>query len=360
MANAYGVDVSSFQPTNMASYANAGAKLAIVKLSEGMDYRNPKATSQIASAKANGMMIAGYFFATFSSNATAANYQAQVAVATARQVKLAKGSYLAVDWETGDGNVVTNSIGNNTQALLSAMASIKLAGYKPLLYAGAYDLKVHVDRASILWTFPNSLWVASYPYQNGVRVDKAPMGSFPSMDGVAIWQFTDNWCGMSVDGNIAVLDLKTGESEADIEMAWHPEVKIGELGRFMVNRQNGASLYGDAALTKVIGTKKYGESFKIFRAKGGAVCAGDSQWFSQADGLTKINPLAVNSWARGICKITVSDAYTQNLPKAGQLGITHLPKGGTYKVFGRSGKYLLVGSEKVGKYVDGDKCVIVL
>lgn len=41
----YGVDVSSYQDTNVANYS--GAKFAIVKVSEGLDYRNPKAPAQV-------------------------------------------------------------------------------------------------------------------------------------------------------------------------------------------------------------------------------------------------------------------------------------------------------------------------
>lgn len=358
MTRLYGVDVSSFQPVNLGQYAQAGAKFAIVKLSEGLSYRNPNAAGQINSAKASGMIVAGYFFATFSNNATAANYQAQYAVANAKQLGLAKGSYLAIDWETGDGNVVTGSTNLNTQALVSAMAVIKLAGYQPLLYAGAYDLSAHIDRTTILRTFPNSLWVASYPYRG--QVSQAPMNYFPNMDGIAIWQFTDNWWGLHVDGNISVLPLNNHEESEDEEISWHPEVKLNELGQFKVNRQNGAPVYVDSKLTKANGSRKYGEAFKISRAAGGAVQAGTGQWFSQADGLTKINPLTINANARAICRVATNDCWTQNKPAAGEQGITKLAKDTRYKVFGRVGKFLLVGNSKVGKYIDGDKCLIDL
>ncbi len=42
----YGVDVSSYNATDLSSMGKAGAKFAIVKLSEGLDYRNPKAEAQ--------------------------------------------------------------------------------------------------------------------------------------------------------------------------------------------------------------------------------------------------------------------------------------------------------------------------
>ena len=47
-ARSYGVDVASYQPS-VVSYT--GAKFAVVKLTEGTNYLNPKAGQQIKSAK---------------------------------------------------------------------------------------------------------------------------------------------------------------------------------------------------------------------------------------------------------------------------------------------------------------------
>ena len=61
----YGVDVASYQSTTV-NYA--GAKFAFVKLTEGTEYTNPKAEAQIKSAKANGLMVMGYFYANHSAS----------------------------------------------------------------------------------------------------------------------------------------------------------------------------------------------------------------------------------------------------------------------------------------------------
>lgn len=53
--------------------------------------------------------------------------------------------------------------------------------------------------------YPNSLCVAAYAISG--RVDKPNFKYFPSMEGVAIWQYTDNWKGMSTDGNVTILPL---------------------------------------------------------------------------------------------------------------------------------------------------------
>ena len=205
----YGVDVSSFQGTDLTKYANLGAKYVFVKVSEGLDYRNPKAQAQIKSAKDNGMMVSGYHYARFSANSGVAVQEGQYAVNSAVAVGLPKGSYLACDWETGSGNVTNQGYEASANAVLAFLDVIVAAGYKPLLYSGAALLKGNVDTDRVLAKYPNCLWVAAYPLGNGVPASEPDFGYFPSMDGVAIWQFTDDWKGMSVDGNISLIDLKS-------------------------------------------------------------------------------------------------------------------------------------------------------
>lgn len=355
-ARSYVVDVASYQPSDLSSYAKAGAKAVIVKVSQGTTYQNPKGWGQISSAKANNMEVAGYFYATFSNNTSLAVLEAQYAIASAQSMGLPSGAYLAVDWETGSGNIVNGPASTNTQAIIAAMDKIKTAGYKPLLYSGAYVLRNNVHTAKVIVCYPNSLWVASYPVSG--RINMANMAYFPSMDGVAIWQFTDNWRGMSVDGNIVVLD-SSADKQGDDDMEWHPEVGCMELGRFKVTRPGGAQLYSDSELSRAVGQPLKGV-YKVFAAHQGAVKAGKNQWFAQSDGITKVNTLAANPGYTGaICKIMADDAYTQNDTAPGK-GIKHLPKGTTWRVKGRKGKYLIVGSKDAGQYLDGDKAKIIL
>lgn len=77
-AKALGIDVASYQSADLTAHAKAGSQFAIVKVSEGTSYRNPKAASQIKSAIANDMMPMAYHFATFSSNAIAARREAPI------------------------------------------------------------------------------------------------------------------------------------------------------------------------------------------------------------------------------------------------------------------------------------------
>ena len=204
-ARSYGVDVSSFQGADLSAHAKAGSQFAIVKVSEGTSYRNPNAAGQIASAKANNMMPMAYHFAIFGNNASAARAEANYAISSAQAYGLPKGSYIVCDWETGDGNNVSGGVTSSTNAVISFMDTIKAAGYQPMLYSGAYLLRNNVNTNTILAKYPNSLWVASYATMG--RIDNPDFNYFPSMDGIAIWQFTDNWRGLYVDGNIALLPL---------------------------------------------------------------------------------------------------------------------------------------------------------
>lgn len=208
-SRSYGADVSSYNTSDLSNIAKSGAKFVFVKLSEGLDYRNPKAQAQINSAKDNGMMVSGYHYARFSANSGVAVQEGHYAVNSAVAVGLPKGSYLACDWETGSGNVTDQGYEVSANAILAFLDVISGAGYKPLLYSGAGLLKGNIDTKKILSKYPNCLWVAAYPLGNGIPTSEPDFGYFPSMDGVAIWQFTDNWRGLQVDGNISLIDLKS-------------------------------------------------------------------------------------------------------------------------------------------------------
>lgn len=203
----YGVDVSSFQDADLSQFANLGAKFAVVKLSEGLDYRNPKAQAQINSAKDNGMMVSGYHYARFSANSSVAVQEGHYAVNSAVAVGLPKGSYLACDWETGSGNVTNQGYDASANAVLAFLDVIVAAGYKPLLYSGKSLLTNNINVKTITAKYGTCLWVASYKTMN--RQDTADFGYFPSMDNIAIWQFSSNWYGLDVDANITLIDLKS-------------------------------------------------------------------------------------------------------------------------------------------------------
>ena len=221
----YGVDVSSYNGTDLSGIAKSGAKFAVVKLSEGLDYSNPKAQDQINSAKANSMLVMGYHYARFSGDSNTAVQEGHYAVNSAKEVELPKGSYLACDWETGSGNATNQGYEVSANAILTFLDVIVGAGYKPLLYSGKSLLTNNVNVKKITDKYGTCLWVAGYPLASGVPASEPDFGYFPSMDGVAIWQFTDNWRGLKVDGNISLIDLKSDAPAPKPQPSTHTPAK---------------------------------------------------------------------------------------------------------------------------------------
>jgi LysM repeat protein len=210
-ANRLGQDVSSYQLSDfeyMLQRKQLGSEFTIVKLGgsggfEGEHYQNPKASAQLANASKSGQDVAGYFWGQFGSDRWLAQKMARYAVADAHRTGLKQGAAIALDYEQG----ASMSSTANTDAIIEFMSAIKDAGYKPLLYSGAYYMKRYVDIERIGKQFGTCLWVASYK-TTGLQL--APdFAYFPSMNYVAMWQFADNWHG--TDGNVELVSVIKGD-----------------------------------------------------------------------------------------------------------------------------------------------------
>jgi GH25 family lysozyme M1 (1,4-beta-N-acetylmuramidase) len=208
----YGVDVASYQSTDLAVYHKAGASFAIVKLTEGTDYVNPKADAQVKSSRANHLYTHAYHFARFGSSISQAKKEAAYFIKQAKKEDISQKRMLWLDWESGSGNTVTGPKADNTAAILAFMDAIKSAGWRPGLYSGASLMRSAIDTAQVVKKYGTCLWVASYPTMSAVST--ADFSYFPSMGGVAIWQFTSNWKGLGVDGNVALVDLNLSSASA--------------------------------------------------------------------------------------------------------------------------------------------------
>lgn len=202
-----GIDVASYQPSNVGGYHGKGASFCIVKLTQGTNYTNPKASRQVQSARNGHMYTHAYHYADFGSSVSKAKAEAKFFIKVAKQsnIDIAKSRYLWLDYEDGNGNTVHGDRAANTAAIIAFMDTIKKAGWKTGLYSGAYVLQNNVNYKEVVKRFGTCLWVASYPTADPVSA--ANFGYFPALDGVAIWQFTNNWKGLNVDGNVAVVDL---------------------------------------------------------------------------------------------------------------------------------------------------------
>ncbi|MDB6248244.1 GH25 family lysozyme [Lactobacillus amylovorus] len=363
----YGVDVASYQSESV-NYT--GAKFAFVKLTESTNYVNPKAEAQIKSAKVHGLMVMGYFYANHSASVSKARAEAKYAVAKAKAYGIPVGSYLADDWEQGSGNSVNGGTSANTDAAIAAMQVIKEAGYKPLIYSGAYNFRNHLSVARIVKSFGSCLWVASYKVSG--RQDYADFNYFPSMDGVAIWQFTDNYRGLGVDGNITLIDLKISSSSSQPKpankavesLSQHPAVKWNIGAVAVVSNAKGAYVYTSSKLDKRESDKlkPLGSMWQVLGFENGAVKVGKNQYFDGRAVYVKANPIAYNDTKHGVAKIVMSNTHALDAPKADAGKVYGLALNSTVEIQGRVGHFLKIKELHKGKqvYVTGNRAYIVL
>ena len=363
----YGVDLASYQSTSV-SYT--GAKFAIIKLTQGTDYLNPKADQQIKSAKAHGLLPAGYFYANHGNSVSKARSEAKYAVAKAKALGIPEGSYLADDFEQGSGNSVNGGVQANTDAIIAAMQEIKSAGYQPLIYSGAFILRNHMSITRIVKSYGTCLWVASYKVSG--RQDYADFNYFPSMDGVAIWQFTDNYKGYSVDGNIALIDLKNSSGSSQSKstsktaesLSQHPVCKWNIGAVAVVANSKGAYVYTSSKLDKRESDKPKpcGSVWQVHGLENGAVKVGKDQYFDGRAVYVKANPIAYNSEKHAIAKIVFDHTHALDAPKPDANKVYPLKLGSKVEIQGRVGRFLRIKEEYHGKtvYVTGNRAYIVL
>lgn len=204
-ARRLGNDVASYQDSTQSyfkSIKSKGSKFVIVKLggsggAEGYHYQNPKASAQLANAKAAGLDVGGYYWGQFGADKSKAAEMAKMAISDAKKFGLEAGSVIALDYEAG----ATYSKSANTAAIEVFMETLKKAGYKPVLYSGAYYMKQYVDYESIGKKYGDVLWVASYKTTS--MQTKPDFNYFPSMNHVGMWQYADNWYG--IDGDVELI-----------------------------------------------------------------------------------------------------------------------------------------------------------
>lgn len=190
-----GVDWSRYQGAN-GVFGYSHDKFAIAQIggvNGGGIYGQATYETQVASAIAQGKRAHTYVWYQVGGNASLGE---QVLNTFLPQVQTPKGSIVALDYESG----ASPDKQANTNAILHGMRMIKAAGYTPMYYSyKPYTVaNVYVDQ--IIREFPNSLWIAAYPDYN--VTPKPNYNVFPSMDGIAIYQFTSTYIAGGLDGNI--------------------------------------------------------------------------------------------------------------------------------------------------------------
>lgn len=191
----HGVDWSRYQgPNGIFGYGHD--KFAICQIggvNGGGMYGQTTYETQVASAIAQGKRAHTYIWYQVGGNASLGE---QVLNTFLPQVQTPKGSIVALDYESG----ASADKQANTNAILHGMRMIKAAGYTPMYYSYKPYTVANVYADQIIREFPNSLWMAAYP--NYAVTPKPNYNVFPSMDGVAIYQFTSTYIAGGLDGNV--------------------------------------------------------------------------------------------------------------------------------------------------------------
>lgn len=280
-----GVDWSRYQGTN-GIFGYAHDKFAICQIggvNGGGIYGQTTYETQVASAIAQGKRAHTYIWYQVGGNASLGE---QVLNTFLPQVQTPKSSIVALDYESG----ASADKQANTNAILHGMRMIKAAGYTPMYYSyKPYTLaNVYIDQ--IIREFPNSLWMAAYP---GYNVTPTPnYNVFPSMDGVAIYQFTSTYIAGGLDGNI---DL-TGITDNGYTKNNNPETQTPAIsqGQQADNTPKSEIAIGNQVKVKfsantwatgeAIPSWVKGRTYDVAQVSGSRVLlAGINSWINKAD-----------------------------------------------------------------------------
>lgn len=199
-SRAQGTDLSRYQGY-MAVKGQASDEFAISQIggiNTGGIYTQNTYQSQVATGIAQGLRMHTYIWYQVGGDKQAAK---QCMDYFLPRVQTPKRSIVALDYE--DGASYDQSA--NTDAIIYGMRRIKQSGYTPIYYSYKPYTLAHVDYKRILAEFPSSLWIAAYKDYNVTTVPD--YAYFPSMDGVAQWQFTSMYKAGGLDGNVDLLGI---------------------------------------------------------------------------------------------------------------------------------------------------------
>lgn len=281
----HGVDWSRYQGAN-GIFGYGHDKFAICQIggvNGGGMYGQTTYETQVASAIAQGKRAHTYIWYQVGGNASLGE---QVLNTFLPQVQTPKGSIVALDYESG----ASADKQANTNAILHGMRMIKAAGYTPMYYSYKPYTVANVYADQIIREFPNSLWMAAYP--NYAVTPKPNYNVFPSMDGVAIYQFTSTYIAGGLDGNVDLTGITdNGYTKNNNPQTQTPAISQGQqadntpksdiaVGN-QVKVKFGA---GSWATGEAIPSWVKGRTYNVAQVSGNRVLlAGINSWINKAD-----------------------------------------------------------------------------
>lgn len=207
----FGTDTSKYQGPN-AQKAKGSDTFSIAQIGGAVGneiYDQWTYKTQISTGIAMGLRMHTYIWMETGSNkmqtARMLNYHLP-------KIQTPKQSIVALDYEQG----ATSNVQANTDNVLYGLRRVRDSGYTPLLYTGKWFAQQYLDLDRILSEFPNCIWVASYPTS---AINTEPWWAyFPSMNGVAMWQFSSTARADGLDYNVDLLGVtKNGYKQGDAE-----------------------------------------------------------------------------------------------------------------------------------------------
>ena len=199
-SRAQGTDLSRYQGYTAVKgqASDEFATSQIGGINTGGIYTQATYQAQVATGIAQGLRMHTYIWYQVGGDKQAAK---QCMDYFLPRIQTPKGSIIALDYEDG----ASASVSANTDAILYGMQRISDAGYTPVYYSYKPYTLAHVDYKRILAAYPNALWIAAYKdYKITTTPDYA---YFPTMDGVAQWQFTSMYRSGGLDGNVDLLGI---------------------------------------------------------------------------------------------------------------------------------------------------------
>lgn len=315
-----GVDWSRYQGAN-GIFGYGHDKFAICQIggvNGGGMYGQTTYETQVASAIAQGKRAHTYIWYQVGGNASLGE---QVLNTFLPQVQTPKGSIVALDYESG----ASADKQANTNAILHGMRMIKAAGYTPMYYSGKPYTVANVYVDQIIREFPNSLWMAAYPDYNVTPVPNYNV--FPSMDGVAIYQFTSTYIAGGLDGNV---DL-TGITDNGYTKNNKPETETPSIspGQQADNTQKSDIAVGNQVKVK-FGANAWatgeaipdwvkGRTYDVAQVSGNRVLlAGINSWINKSDvEIISVSSVPIQSPAANTYRVQSGDTLSSIASKFG-------------------------------------------
>ncbi|AOO75845.1 GH25 family lysozyme [Latilactobacillus curvatus] len=188
------------QGTDQAIYQTNNGKVGynsdkFTLLQVGGYYTQSTYTGQVQASKQRGLRVHSYLWYGVGGS-TELGIEAVDHFMPKIQANTPKGSIVALDYEDG----ASTNIQANTNAIIAGMDRIAAHGYTPMYYSYKPYTLAHVYYQQIIKKYPGSLWIAAYP--NYLVTPTPNYSVFPSMDGVALYQFTSTYVAGGLDGNV--------------------------------------------------------------------------------------------------------------------------------------------------------------